>query len=320
MKLIFYKINAVATMDKVFLYETYDCNASCLHCYMKNVEGQEIGCDGLVKTIFHFRKRKAEVLSLLGGEPTTKPFSGTIATIAKQMGYRFVRLCTNGMWSPRILEELSDVDALYFSIDGPTPASNDFLRRGCRLQTALSNMKKAIDIGYDVRWNSTVTSLLDVQQVFELIELAEKFGASEINLNPMLLIGGAAARYELGLDPKKWYTYYSAIRNSTNFGIRIKIPEAVLRLKDLRDNANGSQCVIQRSSRVYIMPNGDCYPCLSSMGLIRYRVGRFCQEGIIETENDWDKNGPENQYCKLLPCTHSDYVPLCPHVKTRLNN
>ena len=83
-----------------------------------------------------------------GGEPLlNKNFANMVASL-KEVGIPFVKTVSNGMLlADAMLAGLVDahLDAIEFSLDGSSPAENDFVRRNCEYETVVGNIKRLID-------------------------------------------------------------------------------------------------------------------------------------------------------------------------------
>ena len=117
-------------LKQVFLYLIDDCNLRCVQCLYKldicfQVEKKEIAFEDAVKLITDFRELGAVKLTLMGGEPTLygkKDGNKQLLELikkAKELGYEYVRIDTNGQFDSELLEkpEFKMLDEVTFSID-----------------------------------------------------------------------------------------------------------------------------------------------------------------------------------------------------------
>lgn len=311
-------------LDQVFLYVTQKCDIRCVTCYaLDQLErNDDLPVDDLLVMLREFRSQGAWKLSFLGGEPTLHPALTDIAAAAHAVGYRFVRINTNGMFKREWLdaEATRSIDAMCFSIDGATAAVNDAIRKGARLDRVVANMRHAAGRGYDVRVNMTVTAR-NIDQVFEVMALVQDCGGREINLNVMFEMGYAVGRSDLAVSPQQWLTVYDEVlRRQAEFTIRIKVPPAFSAAKEFgRHRAAGHRCVATDEKRLYVASNGDVFPCLAMMNDPGRRIAEYTA-GAVEAlpTPDWTDDSVHN-YCHFIKMRSDDVRPLCIFHKTRLN-
>jgi MoaA/NifB/PqqE/SkfB family radical SAM enzyme len=302
------------SVEQVFLYVTQKCNIRCITCYALDQLERDADLDeaGLLRILEAQRAEGAWRLSFLGGEPTVHPRLREIAAAARGLGFEFVRVNTNGMFSTRWLEAESTraIDVFCFSIDGSTAEVNDGIRKGAKFERILSNMRRAASLGYDVRANMTVTSR-NMHQIRDVIGLVRDAGGSEVNLNVMFQMGYALEREDLSVDPACWRSIYAdLVDGSRPVGVRLKVPQAfatALELEQIREE--GHRCLAADGSRVYVSSNGDTYPCLVMMDDENRRTGI--------PGNLADDDGIHD-YCHFIKMRSDDFLPLCIFHKVRL--
>jgi MoaA/NifB/PqqE/SkfB family radical SAM enzyme len=297
-------------LEQVFLYVTQRCNIRCITCYaLDQLERDtDLSFDDLVRLLADFRTRGAWRLSLLGGEPTVYRPLGDLVARARDLGYTFVRINTNGMFATSLLSDtrMRGIDVLCFSIDGATAAVNDSIRKGSRLERVLENLRAAREAGFEVRVNATITSR-NIDQTIAIVELAEACGASEVNLNVMFLMGYALTHQDLAVSPAAWRSMYDTIlRRHREFAIRIKLPAAFATTSELPGHrANGHRCLAMDGTRWYVASNGQAFPCLLFMD---------AKQGIGQ-----DAGAAVHDYCHFVNMPSAGLHPLCIFYKDRLN-
>ncbi len=129
------------------------CNLACSHC----PTGTIVMARGLMKPDTFERvmdslrtNRDAVKVVVLyhGGEPLLNKRFPDMLRQVKELGVPFVKTVTNGMvLTDAVLSGLIDhgLDWIEFSIDGNSPAENDFIRRNCDYETVVRNIKRLID-------------------------------------------------------------------------------------------------------------------------------------------------------------------------------
>lgn len=121
----------------MFLYITDECNLRCIHCLYKpdlifHLKEKEIELNTALALVSDFREMGVSKLTIMGGEPTLygvsqkwKPLLEVISK-AKNFGYEYIRIDTNGQFDEKLLEkeEFKKLDEITFSLDGSTPEIN----------------------------------------------------------------------------------------------------------------------------------------------------------------------------------------------------
>jgi MoaA/NifB/PqqE/SkfB family radical SAM enzyme len=307
--------------EQVFFFITQQCNIRCITCYALESLGKmnDLDYNSKINIIHHYKKLGATKLTLLGGEPTLDPDLPDIIVEAKKIGFEFVRINTNGLFNTNLLsnEKFKNIDLICFSIDGSNDYVNNRIRKHGSLKNTLSNIRQAKKYGYEVRVNVTVTSL-NVDNVFDLITLAEEEGASLIYFNIVMLMGEALKNEELEVRPKKWLEVYNRVlSNHNNYSIKIKIPPCFSATDELKyHKSHGHKCIIPEKSRVYVTSNGDVFGSIVHMDNTNYRIGYFKNDKYFKCR---EINVNNSLYCKYITCNSNGYYPLCIHYKTKLN-
>jgi MoaA/NifB/PqqE/SkfB family radical SAM enzyme len=314
----------VSQLEQVFLYVTQRCNIRCVTCYaLDQLErSADLEYDDVLCMLRALQADGAWRLSFLGGEPTVYPSLLDVIVAARDMGFRFVRVNTNGMFDASLLRDSRTraLDVLCFSIDGATPAVNDSIRRGSRLERVVANMRLAVELGYDVRANVTITSR-SIEQIFDIIALVQDVGATEVNLNVLFLMGYALHHQELSVEPDEWRrTYQEVIRRHREFSIRIKLPPAFATADETnRHRERGHRCLAADGSRLYAASNGDAYPCLTLMDDPSRRAATYSGGRMLKLISPLPGGDRLHDFCHFIRMQTDGLVPLCIFYKDRLN-
>ena len=249
-------------LEQIFLYLTLRCNVQCITCYMHKHYStiREMSFEMAKDVLKKYHSLGAKKLTLIGGEPTLHPHLEELAKFAKDTDYSYVRIQTNGQFDSKILTSpliQKNVDTFSFSIDGHTEDLNHKIRRGCSLNKALENLRLAEQLGYDVRVNVTATSI-NIDHIFDIIALAENNDVSMIYLNKAFPMGAASGQPYLVVSPEQWINVFNKIKeNSRKFKVRVKVPVGYASYYPAEHH-----CIAFEISRLYVMPNGDAYPCI----------------------------------------------------------
>lgn len=308
-------------LEQIFFFITNKCNIKCVTCYALEPlnKGAELDHNSKIGILSYFRQLGATKLSLLGGEPTLYLKLPDIISKAKEIGYSFVRINTNGLFNRKLLynKDFKKLDLICFSIDGATNSINNKIRINSDLNTVIRNMRLAKDVGYEIRINSTITSL-NIENIFDIIKLAEKEGVSLIYFNVVMLMGEALKNKGIAVSPLKWLdTYDRIVKYHNDFSVKIKIPPSFSSKENLNFHSfHGHKCIVEENNRLYISSNGDVFSSLVLMDKKDYSIGYF-KDGIFnQVTTNFSNHSP---YCKYLKCIDEDFYPLCIHYKTKLN-
>jgi len=336
-------------LTQVFLYITDECNLRCRQCLYKpdltfHLKEKEIPLKTALALISDFRELGATKLTIMGGEPTlygisedNKPLLKIIST-AKELGYEYVRIDTNGQFKPELLLKMDfrKLDEITFSLDGPNSEINDPIRGKGVFNKCVSNIKKAIKLGYRVDITCCIhKELLKRDKNGELlldsmIHFAEKLGINRINFHDLFKTGIPRDVWTENLDPsiEDWIKAYGEIQRKIDMGkykIPVRIPQCFITREEFDKNPEYyGYCPAKLGERVLIHPNGIIRICSLMIGT-PYGIAKFYEDKIV-----WD-DGPTNELRdhKLdqnTPCTNQskskafeNLVPLCVSFKPRQN-
>lgn len=328
--------NHFRNLKQVFLYITDDCNLRCVQClYKPNIrEDREIKLETALELLTTFREMGAFKLSILGGEPTryghtneNKPLL-TVISKARDMGYEYIRLDTNGQFEGTLLGNkiFKSLDELSFSIDGHTPEINDPIRGEDSFSKCLPNLIEAVKVGYNVQITCCVhrenigrdnegNLLLD-----SMIRFATKVGVDAINFHTLFKMGVPMDAWtgEVDIDPREWMEVYKEIRGKIDAGkykIPVRVPQRFITREEFERNPTYyCFCPAKAGERVLVHPNGIIRICSTLIGS-PYGIARYDDRRIIWEEfiNELWKHDLD----KPTPCTNQrkdfghDIVPLC---------
>lgn len=328
-------------LKQVFLYITDECNLSCKHCLYKpnltfHLKEKEIECDTALALISDFREMGASKLTIMGGEPTLYGISQAwkplirIIEKAKQLGYEYVRLDTNGQFEEELLTKKGFrlLDEITFSLDGPTSAINDPIRGKGTFDKCVTNIKKALKLNYLVditcclhkgliEKDAKGNLLLD-----KMILFAESLGVDQINFHDLFKTGLPrdcwTGKYDISL--RSWIDAWTQIQQNIKKGryqISVRVPQCFVTKEEFNRNPDYyGYCPAKMGERVLIHPDGIIRICSLMIGS-PYGVARFYEGKIV-----WDES-PTNELRdhKLdqnTPCTNQSksksfdpFVPLC---------
>ena len=335
-------------LRQVFFYLIDECNLRCEQCLYKleigfQVQRKEIPLEEAIKLITDFREMGAVKLTLMGGEPTlygikenNKPLLELIKK-AKELGYEYVRIDTNGQFNSELLEkpEFKMLDEITFSLDAPTKEINDAIR-GRSFDKCVENIKRAKELGYNIDITSCISKHLVKRDedgnlyLDKMIKFAESLGIDKINFHNLFKTGVPRDHFSGNLDItiNKWFEVWDEIEKkveNNEYSIPVRIPQSfTTKEKFLRNPEYYGYCSCKSRSRILVHPNGMLRVCSLMIGT-PYGIARYYDDKI-----EWD-NSPTNELQahkmdKNTPCTNQfkhnkfgKYIPVCVSFKPKQN-
>ncbi len=193
---------------KIVIFTGYACNNNCRFCINSNKrELLEKTTDELIKEIYLAKKKKADIIEIIGGESTIRSDYTHLVSFAKKIGIKEVLSATNG----RIFSDFSaakkivdsGITGLIFSLHGHNSKTHDYLTRSPgsfnELIKGIENLKK---LGFRrINGNTTIVK----QNMRFLPEIAEIYARYHVRNVEYIFVdptyGGAYDNFEM-LVPK----------------------------------------------------------------------------------------------------------------------
>lgn len=343
---MFYKIDAefvehFKKLKQVFMYVINECNLSCPQCIYKpnnyfNIGNKEILYDDAVKLLSDFYELGARKLSLLGGEPTLygkyqkgDNLLAKLIRAAKELGYEYVRIDTNGTFNVNLLdnEDFKRIDEISFSMDGYDLTSCNKIRGQGVYELATKNIEQAVKRSYNVDITCCVYQKLlekdedDNYLLEHLIYLAHDLGVNRVNFHALLKDGTPIDLWssDLQVEPSKWVEVYEVIQNKINlnkYPISVRVPKLFATKEEFINNeAYYGFCPAKLGERVLVHPDGIIRTCSSLLGTA-YGVADFYDDKI-----EWNRRKTneliDHDLSTCTKCTnrgkkdYGEYIPLC---------
>lgn len=340
-------VTYMSNVKHVFLYIIDECNLHCRHCLYKPnnyfyLSKKFIDVDVAKRLIEDFYFLGARKLTIMGGEPTLygqecgwKPLLSLIET-AKNLGYQYVRIDTNGTFDGSLLtqSQFKMLDEITFSLDGPNSKINDFLRGDGVFDQCVINIKKALQLGYNCNITCCIHKYLversedDCTYLEQMIHLAEDLGIQRINFHDLFKSGIPRDTWTDNLDISidTWFRIWSEILNkidSKEFKIPVRVPQCFTTKERFHNSPQYyGYCSAKLGERALVHPDGIIRVCSLMIGT-PYGVAKFYDNSIVWDEGYTNELG--DQDIKInTPCTHqskckdwSPFVPLCVSFKPK---
>lgn len=267
----------------------------------------------------------ARKLTFIGGEPTlygikqqNKPLFDVINK-AKSLGYKYLRLDTNGQFKEDLLhnDSFKTLDNLSFSFDGLTPETNNRIRGKNTFEKSIDRLKQAIDLGY----YATITSCIhpeNITQIEDMIDFFTEVGVKEFNMHPLFKMGIDRDDFsgDIHINPKQWVETYAYIRQNINQGkykIPVRLPQRFIETSEYQANPDiYNYCPVKMGERILIHPNGEiriCALCIGSPYTIASYNTNKITFGAINSEISLDR--VTRKPCMSQTKDFGDLTPLC---------
>ena len=324
-------------VKQVFVYLTNLCKLRCKQCLYKPLLSDKSDCIDfrtLKELLTDFREFGAYKVSFLGGEPTlyydqeNDKYFGDVVEAAKDLGYTYVRVDTNGQFNNDFLddERVKLLDEITFSLDGHDRTTNDIMRGKGAYQKCVNNIVYAVSRGYKVQITSCVHkySCPDVRtginNLNAMIQFAQDIGVQSINFHPILKVGIARDNWieDTNIEPTTWKDIYQLLTSevsNSRFKIKVRIPMRFIEKERILKARNRYlYCPLEMGERALIMPDGQIKVCAFTIGtnecLARYNSGQV----IFESKhNETTKIGTlsPTEVCYNQKVYGANVIPLC---------
>jgi MoaA/NifB/PqqE/SkfB family radical SAM enzyme len=313
-------------LRQVFLYITDLCGLHCEQClYKTTLANREMDLDTTLELIKIFRDYGAEKLTFIGGEPTlygimqnNEPLYRVIET-ARDLGYEYIRLDTNGQSKLDILDQpqFKRLNNLSFSLDGHNAEINDEVRGRGTFDKCVRMLQRAVSLGYYV----SVTSCVhrgNLHHLEETIEFVTELGVKEFNLHPLFKMGIARDHFsgDTDISPIEWMREHDRLWNNIDRGkyqIPVRVPRRFIKTTDYLANPDSyDYCPVRMGERVLVHPNGEIRICALCIGS-PYHIASYTQDRI-QLGAQFSEISEER--LKRRPCMSQikdfgDLTPLC---------
>ncbi len=287
--------------SNIFFHILTQCNLKCRHCYINPDQHGNIILDIEVikKWLGVFAKKcKNPNVIFLGGEPTLHPHLSEAVRFAKKTGYTSVTIDTNGYLFHDILEKTTpdDLDFISFSLDGPTPETNDSLRGKGSFAQCTAGIKAAKKKGFSVSLIYTVSSA-NLVQIEKMPELLEDLGVDRFFIQVIGMRGKPAEKEKNNQDIEQvsrssWMKIVPNVADTVaKSGIVTTYPKVFLAHDEV------FECAGLVADNYFIFPNGRVYRCPLCedfpLHSLRFEGNRLCEAEKINEADLFPLSIPE---------------------------
>lgn len=178
---------------------TSRCNLGCPVCFASS--GKDAGEDTPTETVQHMLESVMQAsgtcnIQFSGGEPTVRDDLPELVTMAKDMGFPFVQVNTNGLRfarEPEFAQELAEagLDSAFFQFDGTTDDIFEKLRGRKLLGEKLVALDRLIEAGIGVVLVPTVVPGVNEKNLGLILSLAacKSPGVRGVHFQPVSYFG-----------------------------------------------------------------------------------------------------------------------------------
>lgn len=179
LKMGFASLNANLTGAKtplnVMISVTNRCPARCSYCNIPNRQQREMTTEEIIRLFDELKQLGTQRIALWGGEPLIRDDIGYLIDYAKNTCGFFVSIDTNGYLLPQKIAQLSNLDVVVLSFDGPA-AVHDENREPGSCEKVLEALRVACK-NHNV-FTITVLTNRNVGHIDFILEKARELGFS----------------------------------------------------------------------------------------------------------------------------------------------
>jgi len=302
---------------QVFMYLIDRCNLSCEQClYKPNLTFQlcrkEIPYNEAKELLQKFYDLGASKVTFIGGEPTLYKELPQLICDAKEMGYSYVRMDTNGIFSEDFLgdKNVRKIDEITFSLDGYNEKTNSIRGVGV-FKKCTEGIKKAVKLGYRVQITCCIHKGLTKKDrnklgILRMIDFTESLGVEQINFHDLLKVGVPRDTWTGQIAPS-YKSYVFTIKavekyNSKTGKIKIRVPQRLIKASTFQGNPDYyGYCSGKQKDRLLVFPDGTMRICSLLIGS-PYHVATYDKDGIHLN------NSPTNELARYNEAVNSPCV------------
>jgi MoaA/NifB/PqqE/SkfB family radical SAM enzyme len=155
----------------VTFYITYNCNLRCKYCNVWNTPEREMTTEQIYMMMDELAKVGTQRFGFTGGEPLLRKDIGDLIEYSKNKNF-ITTLCTNGWLVPEKINELTNLDIMVLSLDGPQEIHDKYQRKGSYAKS-IEAIKIAREKDIEV-WTSTVLTRENINQLDFIFEKAQE--------------------------------------------------------------------------------------------------------------------------------------------------
>ena len=210
---------------KVVVKLTNKCNLTCKHCYVSSHPNGEFGLnvDTVENIIDDCYNLFGKLLFTISGGESLIREDDTIHLLEYAKQYHKIALYTNGtLLNKKVCSRIQRLSPIIqFSIDGSNAESHNYMRGIGAFEKTIDGIRTLLDSGLpgeNIQIFSTITEST-VNEITEIIELAESLGIKRVRFEPVAKTGRAVQNWgEIPVagsdrDTEKYLNYVKSNKN-----------------------------------------------------------------------------------------------------------
>ncbi|HKL01299.1 MAG TPA: radical SAM protein [Desulfotignum sp.] len=247
--------------SNLFFHILTRCNLSCSHCYINPDQhgNNTLSIDTIQRWLGLFAQKAFQTnLIFLGGEPTLHKELSAAVKHARRLEFHSITIDTNGFLFHDILEKITpaDVDAISFSLDGATCATNDIIRGKGSYDAVVSGIHRAKKKGFVCSMIYTVSD----KNLHELSRMPDLVASLDIDRFFIQVIGmrgkSAGTGKNTQVSKTLWLSVIPKVAETiAQTGVIVTYPKVFL------DTADTFACAGIVADNYFVFPNGRVYRC-----------------------------------------------------------
>lgn len=175
---------------------TNQCNLNCLHCHQSStstLNEKELSTNEALKIIGKLSNNGLSILTFSGGEPLLRTDIFDLIKYATDNGI-YCTIASNGiMMNQKIVEKLNKagIKRVEIGLDGAKDETHDFLRnKKGSFKATVKGIKNSVKYGnFEEIAVTTTLYKSNIQEVPQIVDFAEKLGATRFYLNRLIPAG-----------------------------------------------------------------------------------------------------------------------------------
>ena len=257
------------------------CNIHCIHCYRNAYSPHNGSIDRdqlaiLERDVFPY----VDKLSLAqSAETLILPILPEVLRAARRTRIHFSCIQTNGTFltqeKSRMLLDLG-LNQMGISLDGATKETFETIRAGAEWESVLENIRTFIRLRDAHPINKIYVSFnfalmrQNAHEAVRFIRFAKQEGANSVTFAHLVVETGEMREWSLIDDPRESNRLSAALREEAKrLGIDARVPRDLP--EDIQPFEGGllespsyrGHCNAAHQDWLFIMSNGNCYPCLN---------------------------------------------------------
>jgi len=222
----------------------------------------ELSLEEIEKILIETKELGGRKIDITGGEPLIREDVEEIMKLGKKLGYKIELVTNSALLTKEKLLKFKEIglDGVAISLDGSTPEKYNQIRRQCEkiFYRVIENIKLVKQFGFYTKVNTTVFEC-NLEDIENIILLAEELGADEIGLYYFTPIGRGNRSKELSIEPVKWLEFIRSKLKKMKVKIKVSLEFPMIEKENYKEEY---RCIANNEqSHLQILPNGNVYPC-----------------------------------------------------------